>query len=101
MPDSVLDRYAAFAFDLDGVIWRAGTIFPEAPPAIRAIQDAGKRLLFLTNNASYLPSWIVEHLGGAGIAVGVESIMTSAIAARTYVEKHGLVGKRAFVMGTA
>ncbi|HWD09706.1 MAG TPA: HAD-IIA family hydrolase [Actinomycetota bacterium] len=100
MTGSVLDRYAAFAFDLDGVIWRAGTIFPEAPPAIRTIQDAGKRLLFLTNNASYLPSWIVEHLAGAGITVGEEAVMTSAIAARSYIEHHGLVGKRAFVMGT-
>lgn len=100
MTESVLDRYAAFAFDLDGVIWRAGEIFPEAPPAIRAIQDAGKRLLFLTNNASYLPSWIVEHLGGAGITVGEQAIMTSAIAARSYVEHHDLAGKRAFVLGT-
>jgi HAD superfamily hydrolase (TIGR01450 family) len=97
---SLLDRYEAFAFDLDGVIWRAGAILPEAPGAVRSIQAAGKRLLFLTNNASYLPSWIVTHLASAGITVGEEAVLTSAFAARAWITRHGLAGKRAFVLAT-
>jgi len=53
---SLLERYDAFAFDLDGVIWLAHHIIPEARGAIQAVRDAGKPLLFLTNNASYVPS---------------------------------------------
>ena len=53
MGRSLLERYDAFAFDLDGVIWLAHHIIPEAPGAIQAVRDAGKPLLFLTNNAAY------------------------------------------------
>lgn len=97
---TLLDRYAAFAIDLDGVIWRAGAILPDAPRAIAAIQAAGKPFLFLTNNASYLPSLIVSRLAGAGIKVGEDRVLTSAFAARSWVQREGLVGKRAFVLGT-
>lgn len=99
MGQSLLERYDAFAFDLDGVIWLAHHILPEAPAAIQAVRDAGKRLLFLTNNASYLPSWIVSRLAEGGIKVTEEEILTSATAARAWIQREGLIGKRAFVLG--
>lgn len=99
MGTSLLERYRAFAFDLDGVIWLGGKIIPEAPQAIQAIRDAGKPMLFLSNNASYIPFWIVEHLGAGGVKVKEEEILTSASAARAWVKREGLEGKRAFVMG--
>jgi HAD superfamily hydrolase (TIGR01450 family) len=97
---TLLDRYSAFAFDLDGVIWLAGDILPDAPAAIHAVRDAGKRLLFLTNNAAYLPSWIVSHLAAGGIKVDEQEVLTSATAARAWIRREGLVGKRAFVLAT-
>ncbi len=100
MGRSLLERYDAFAFDLDGVIWLAHHIIAEAPGAIQAVRDTGKPLLFLTNNASYLPSWIVERLAEGGIAITEDEVLTSASAARTWVEREGLVGERAFVLGT-
>ncbi|HMC08754.1 MAG TPA: HAD-IIA family hydrolase [Actinomycetota bacterium] len=100
MASTLLDRYSAFAFDLDGVIWLADHILPEAPGAIQAVRDAGKRLLFLTNNASYLPSWIVSRLAEGGIKAGEHEVLTSATAARAWIQREGLVGKRAFVLAT-
>lgn len=96
----ILDRYDGFAFDLDGVVWLASEILPDVPAAIQAVRDAGKRLLFLTNNASYLPSWIVERLLAGGIKVGEDEVLTSASAARAWIHREGLVGERAFVLGT-
>jgi HAD superfamily hydrolase (TIGR01450 family) len=98
---SLLERYDAFAFDLDGVIWLAHHIIPEVPGAIQAVRDAGKPLLFLTNNASYLPSWIVARLAEGGIKITEDEVLTSASAARSWIRREGLVGQRAFVLGVA
>jgi HAD superfamily hydrolase (TIGR01450 family) len=98
--ETLLERYRAFAIDLDGVVWRADRIIPEAPAAISAIRAAGKPLLFLTNNASYLPPWIVGRLAQGGMAVAEDEILTSAAAARDWIKREGLVGARAFVLGT-
>lgn len=100
MTETLLERYRAFAIDLDGVVWRAARIIPEAPAAIAAIRAAGKPLLFLTNNASYLPRWIVGRLAEGGMAAGEDEILTSAAAARDWLKREGLVGARAFVLGT-
>ena len=101
MAPTLLQRYDAFAFDLDGVIWLADHILPDAPGAIRAVREAGKPLLFLTNNASYVPAWIVKRLAEGGIAIIEEAVLTSASAARSWPKREGLVGARAFVLGTA
>lgn len=100
MTETLLDRYQAFAIDLDGVVWRADRIIPQAPGAISAIRATGKPLLFLTNNASYLPTWIVGRLAGHGMAVAEDEILTSASAARDWIKREGLAGARAFVLGT-
>ena len=99
MADSLLDRHRAFAFDLDGVIWLAGQVIPEAPAAIAAVRAQGKPLLFLTNNAAYEPAWIVGHLAEAGIEAREDEVLTSASAARAWIRREGLVGKPAFVLG--
>jgi len=96
---SLLERYDAFAFDLDGVIWLAHHIIPEAPGAIQAVRDAGKPLLFLTNNAAYRPSSIVSRLAEGGIKITEDEVLTSTSAARSWIEREGLVGQRAFVLG--
>ena len=99
MGRSLLERYDAFAFDLDGVIWLAHHIIPEAPGAIQAVRDAGKPLLFLTNNAAYRPSSIVSRLAEGGIKITEDEVLTSTSAARSWIEREGLVGQRAFVLG--
>lgn len=99
MAQSLIERYDAFAFDLDGVIWLAGALIPDAPAAIAAVRAAGKRLIFLSNNASYLPAWIVAHLADAGITASEDEVVTSASAARDWIKREGLAGERAFVLG--
>lgn len=97
---SLIDRYEAFAVDLDGVVWRGEEILDGAAAAVAAIRRAGKRLLFLTNNASYLPARVVARLAAAGIDVDEHEVLTSAIAAREWIEQRGLRGTPAMVLGT-
>ena len=41
----------AWALDLDGVVWRGDEGVPGAAEAVRLLQDAGERVLFVTNNS--------------------------------------------------
>ena len=42
-----------FVFDMDGTIYLGERVFPEAIHFIKSLRDAGRRVLFFTNNASY------------------------------------------------
>jgi HAD superfamily hydrolase (TIGR01450 family) len=94
-----LERYAAFALDLDGVVWRGDTIIDGAVDGLRAIRAAGKPVLFLSNNAAYLPSWVIERLTAAGIEVDEKEILTSGMVVAEWIRAHGLAGQRALVLG--
>src|SRR4026208_834966 len=63
----IADRYDAFLFDLDGVLYRGAEPIDGAaatPPTLRSL---GKGLAFLTNNSSRTPESIAAHLTGMGI----------------------------------
>ena len=96
---SFLQRYAAFALDLDGVIWRGEHIIEGAKEGVDAIRAAGKPLLFLSNNAAYLPSWVIDRLRSAGIDVTDREVLTSGMVLQGWIRSHGLAGKRALVLG--
>lgn len=94
-----LERYAAFALDLDGVVWRGDTIIEGAVEGIGAIREAGKALLFLSNNAAYMPSWVLGRLQAAGIDVAPGEVLTSGMVLARWIRAHGLEGQRALVLG--
>jgi 4-nitrophenyl phosphatase len=96
---SLIERYAAFALDLDGVIWRGDTIIEGAAEGIASIRAAGKPLLFLSNNAAYLPSWVISRLGAAGIEVAEREVLTSGMVLRRWIVAHGFGGQQALVLG--
>lgn len=82
--------------DLDGVVWLAHQAVPGAPDAIAALRAAGRRVLFVTNNAF---STIAEQ-EAALAAVGVPAegdVVNSAQAAAGLLEP----GERALVGGEA
>ena len=41
----------AWALDLDGVVWRGTDGISGSAEAVRRLQDAGERVLFVTNNS--------------------------------------------------
>ncbi len=97
---SLVQRYGAFAIDLDGVVWVGEQFVDGAAEAIAALREAGKALLFVSNNAAYLPSRVVARFREAGIEAEESEILTSAHAAREWIRREGLVGAKAFIVAS-
>lgn len=95
----LLDKYRAFAVDLDGVIWRGEELLEGGVAGLKAIIEASKPFLLLTNNGSYEPTRVTGRLAQAGLAVTPEQLLTSTIVARSWIVQNGLEGKAAFVLG--
>ena len=49
---TLVDKYDNFLFDLDGVVWEGDTVISGAPETLQYLRQAGKRLFFVTNNAT-------------------------------------------------
>lgn len=96
----LVERYDAFAIDLDGVVWRGMTFLRGALEGIESIRGAGKPILFLTNNASYSPRDVVTRLRQAGSPADENEVLTSADVAERWVVSEGFEGKRALVLGS-
>ena len=71
--------------DLDGVIWLAHEPIHGSPEAVQALRDAGKRVLFVTNNSFSTYDQQVAALGAIGIDADGD-VVTSAMAAASVVQ---------------
>ena len=80
--------------DLDGVVWLAHHPIAGSVEAIAALQAAGRRVLFVTNNSAATIATQEAALAAIGIeATGI--VVTSAMAAALLVEP----GERVLVAG--
>lgn len=87
-----MQRMKAFIFDIDGVVHVMGKPVPGASEAIRSLRTAGKKVLFLTNNAAKTPEGIVEQFAELGIQTQGSEVMTSPIATAYFLKSKGLRG---------
>lgn len=95
------DRFDGLLVDLDGVVWIGREPVPGSPEALQALQAAGKRLVFVTNNPGKHPAAYAERLGELGVEAGAEQIVTAGmVVARLAGEAAGSSGS-AFVIGAA
>ncbi|HET9186203.1 MAG TPA: HAD-IIA family hydrolase [Solirubrobacterales bacterium] len=94
------DHFDGFLVDLDGVVWIGREPVPGSVDALRELQAAGKRLVFVTNNPGRHPASYAERLGALGVEVGAERVVTAGVvAARLAAE--AAEGAGAFVIGGA
>lgn len=92
------DRFDGLLIDLDGVVWIGREPVPGAAETLRALMEAGKGLVFVTNNPGKPPAAYAERLQELGVEVGAEQIVTAGmVAARLAGEAAG--GGGAFVIG--
>lgn len=96
---SLIERYEAYAIDLDGVIWVSRKLIAGAAEGIQALRESGKRFLLLTNNATYSAEMVIDTLESAGVSVEGEEVLNSAMVLRDWIEERGLVGSPAFILG--
>ena len=93
------DRFDALLIDLDGVVWIGREPVPGSAEALRELQAAGKRLVFVTNNPGRLPGDYAERLRDLGVEVSPGQVVTAgAVVARLAGEAAG-EGGTAFVIG--
>ena len=84
-PALVPIRRRAFAFDMDGVVYRGPELIPGAAEAVAAVQQLGLPALFITNNSRETPVELAAKLQGLGINAGPESIVSAVVASVSYL----------------
>jgi HAD superfamily hydrolase (TIGR01450 family) len=75
------DRFDGLLVDLDGVVWIGREPVPGSPETLRALLEAGKGIVFVTNNPGRPPAAYAERLGELGVEVGEEQIVTAGMVA--------------------
>ena len=99
-PALVPIRRRAFAFDMDGVVYRGPELIPGAAEAVAAVQQLGLPALFITNNSRETPLELAAKLQGLGINAGPESIVSAVVASVSYLRTHHPTPCRVLVLGS-
>jgi HAD superfamily hydrolase (TIGR01450 family) len=89
------------ALDMDGTIYRGGTLFETTEPFLALLKELGIGYTFLTNNPSKSVTDYLAHLREMGIATTESQLYTSAQATIEYLRSEWPQIKRLFVLGTA
>lgn len=89
--------YDHLLLDLDGCLWIGDEPTARAPEAVEALRDAGKRLLFLTNDPQKSPEELVRKLWRLGFRASVDEIASVGAAVQRLLAGRG--GGSAFVIG--
>ena len=96
----LLDGHDGVLLDLDGTVYRGGTAIPGAASAVRAVQRAGVRVGYVTNNASRGPHEVAEQLAGLGFDAERRQVTTSAQAAAALLAQRLPAAAAVLVVGT-
>jgi NagD protein len=88
------------ALDMDGTIYRGGTLFQTTDPFLALLRDLGIGYTFLTNNPSKSIEDYLAHLAKMGIHASEEHLYTSAQATIEYLEEERPDLRKLFVVGT-
>ncbi len=104
MTSLLLDRLRHIrhvALDMDGTIYKGGTLFPWTNPFLAQLTELGIGYSFLTNNSSKSTSDYLRHLEKIGVPAVIDQIYTSTQASIEYLRENMLSARRLFVLGTA
>lgn len=98
---ALADRFDGLLVDLDGVVWIGREPVPGAPETLASLLEAGKRIVFVTNNPGKLPSAYAERLRELGVEVGAEQIVTAGVVVARLAGEAAGEGGGVFVIGAA
>ncbi len=93
-----LKQINCFALDMDGTIYLGDKWIDGAREFLKAVEAAGKKYVFLTNNSSKNPRVYIKKLAQMGWQIEEHQIVTSGQATIHYL-KHHFPGKRVFLLG--
>jgi HAD superfamily hydrolase (TIGR01450 family) len=95
-----LRQIAHVALDMDGTIYKGGTLFPCTLPFLEQLRALGIGWTFLTNNPSKSSADYLAHLGKMGVSATADELYTSAQATIDYLRQHFPEVRRIFALGT-
>ncbi|KAH7660227.1 HAD-superfamily hydrolase subfamily IIA protein [Dioscorea alata] len=97
---SLIDSVDAFLFDCDGVIWTGYKLIDGVPEVLQTLRSLGKKLLFVTNNASKSRKQYVKKFHTLGLDVCEDEIFSSSFAAAMFLKLNNFpLNKKAYVVG--
>ncbi|GAA5960374.1 hypothetical protein JCM21900_003532 [Sporobolomyces salmonicolor] len=96
-----VDSYDNFLFDCDGVIWEGDHVIGKAGDTLQYLRKLGKRIFFVTNNATRSRASNKGKFDKMGIDCDVDEIFTSAYASAAYLKTvlHFPADKKVYVIG--
>lgn len=93
------ERFDGYLVDLDGTVWVGDRAVAGAPQALAALRDAGKPVVFVTNDSRASPAGLAERLRELGIAASPDDVITAGtVTARLAAD--ACDGGAAFVIGS-
>ncbi|GAA5901483.1 hypothetical protein JCM6882_006292 [Rhodosporidiobolus microsporus] len=97
----LVDRYDTWLFDCDGVVWEGDHVIGAAGDALRYLRQQGKRIFFVTNNATKSRAANKGKFDKMGIDCSVDEIFTSAFASAAYLKSvlNFPADKKVYVIG--
>jgi HAD superfamily hydrolase (TIGR01457 family) len=96
---ALVERYDAFLFDLDGVVYRGEDPVPHARDVLSDLRQRGRTVRYLTNNSSRTQEQVAAKLAGLGVPATPDEVVTSAAATSAMLRGQGFEGAAAFVIG--
>ncbi len=75
---NLIDEYDGFLCDLDGVVWVGDQMVPGAVETLSEVVNAGKGLVFVTNDPRTTAHEIAIRLRKTGIPIQEDGVLTSA-----------------------
>ncbi len=97
---SRLRRIAHVALDMDGTIYKGGTLFDCTLPFLAQMRALGIGCTFLTNNPSKSAADYLAHLRHLGVPATPEQLYTSALATIDFLRRERPELRRLFALGT-
>ncbi|KAH7883098.1 HAD-like domain-containing protein [Phlebopus sp. FC_14] len=101
--EALLDKYDTWMFDCDGVLWHGDRPIEGAIDVLDMLRKRGKRLLFVTNNASKSRKSYKGKFDQLGVEAHVDEIYGSAYASAVYISSVMKLpkNKKVYVIGMA
>lgn len=74
--------------DLDGTVYRGGTLLPGAPDGVRSLRNAGLKILFFSNNPIRDGESYASHLTELGIPTDAREACSSGVVTTEYLREN-------------
>ena len=95
----IAQRYDRFILDLDGCVWIGDEPTPRAVEAIGSLREAGKAVVYATNDPRSATEDYVARLWGIGVRASASDVVTVG-GALQHLLAETRSGRTAFVVGT-